>query len=58
MVRWRDKPHKTMFDNEEIQQRNCSTAEKYNRVRRKRVLGAKDISHTMAKEYFTERLIT
>lgn len=44
--------------NRVIQQRNCSTAEKYNRVRRKRALGAKDISHAMAKEYFTERLIT
>ena len=31
---------------------------KYNRVRRKGVLGAKDILHATAKEYFTERLIT
>lgn len=46
-----------MFDNE-IQQRNCNTAEKYNRVRRKGVLGAQDILHATPKEYFTERLIT
>lgn len=44
--------------NRVIQQRNCSTAEKYNRVKRKGVLGAKGISHATAKEYFTERLIT
>ena len=44
--------------NRVIQQRNCNTAEKYNRVRRKGVLGAKDILHATAKEYFTERLIT
>lgn len=46
-----------MFDNEEIQQRNCSTAEIQQSKGERECWGQK-MFHTRGKEYFTERLIT